>query len=96
MTDLYGSVGNALSRLKTIVPNSDGPTEAQILSEAEFKPGLFRLVFHAGDYLDANGVVPEESRFLDIFPLRIDMSEAAQCPVPVLVSPFGYSTNRRS
>jgi 5-hydroxyisourate hydrolase len=53
-------------------------------------------VFHAGAYLDAIGTPPEDPRFLDVIPLRFGMSEASHFHVPLLLSPFGYSTYRGS
>ncbi|MCB1400546.1 MAG: hydroxyisourate hydrolase, partial [Rhodobacteraceae bacterium] len=62
----------------------------------EFAVGCYELVFHAGDYLDASGTPPEDPRFLNIVPIRFGMSEAAHYHVPLLLSPFGYSTYRGS
>ena len=74
----------------------DGRTDERILPTAEFAPGVYELVFHAGEYLDATGAPPESPRFLDVIPLRFGMSEAAHYHVPLLLSPFGYSTYRGS
>lgn len=82
--------------LKTLVTNNDGRTNEQILPAAEFAPGTYELVFHAGAYLDACGTPPEEPRFLDVVPIRFGMSEPAHYHVPLLLSPFGYSTYRGS
>ena len=53
-------------------------------------------MFFAGDYLRAMGQAPETPRFLDVVPIRFGMSEAAHYHVPLLLSPFGYSTYRGS
>ncbi len=82
--------------LRRLVTNSDGRTDEQILPEAEFETGGYELEFHAGAYLDACGVPPEEPRFLDVIPIRFGMSEQAHYHVPLLLSPFGYSTYRGS
>lgn len=82
--------------LKETVTNADGRTDAQILPAAEFETGTFELVFHCGDYLDRIGVAPEVPRFLDVVPLRFGMSEPEHYHVPLLLSPFGYSTYRGS
>jgi 5-hydroxyisourate hydrolase len=82
--------------LRETVTNADGRTDARILPEDEFEPGVYELVFHAGEYLDAAGVPPEAPRFLDQIPIRFGMSEAAHYHVPLLLSPFGYSTYRGS
>ena len=82
--------------LKTLATNDDGRTDEQILPAGEFAIGEYELVFHAGAYLDASGTPPEEPRFLDIVPIRFGMSEQAHYHVPLLLSPFGYSTYRGS
>jgi 5-hydroxyisourate hydrolase len=94
--DLYRIDGEERVFLKSVFTNSDGRTDEQILPASEFALGTYELVFHAGDYLDAIGIAPEEPRFLDVVPLRFGMSEAAHYHVPLLLSPFGYSTYRGS
>ncbi|MCB2092843.1 MAG: hydroxyisourate hydrolase [Rhodobacteraceae bacterium] len=94
--DLYRIEGEARTHLRSLVTNDDGRTDEQILPAAEFAPGTYELVFHTGAYLDASGVPPEAPRFLDIVPLRFGMSEKAHYHVPLLLSPFGYSTYRGS
>ena len=82
--------------LTTLRTNADGRTDKQILPAEQFEIGTYELVFHAGAYLDAVGVAPETPRFLDIIPLRFGMSDASHYHVPLLLSPFGYSTYRGS
>ena len=94
--DLYKIAGDARAHLVTLVTNADGRTDSQILPPDEFEIGTYELVFHAGAYLDANGTPPEEPRFLDLIPIRFGMSEASHYHVPLLLSPFGYSTYRGS
>jgi len=94
--DLYRITGETRTHLKTVVTNDDGRTDAQILPAGEFALGTYELVFHAGDYLDRIGVPPEAPRFLDIIPLRFGMSEEQHYHVPLLLSPFSYSTYRGS
>lgn len=94
--DLYRIEGDARRHLRSVVTNADGRTDSQILPAKEFETGSYELVFHAGAYLDAQGVPPESPRFLDVVPIRFGMSEAAHYHVPLLLSPFGYSTYRGS
>ncbi len=94
--ELFALVGEGRKLLKTLVTNEDGRTDAQILPSEEFAVGTYELVFHAGDYLTATGVPPEAPRFLDVIPLRFGMSEQSHYHVPLLLSPFGYSTYRGS
>ncbi|WP_170789242.1 hydroxyisourate hydrolase [Ruegeria lacuscaerulensis] len=94
--ELFRIDGTDRSLLKTLVTNDDGRTDEQILPEAEFSTGEFELIFHAGAYLDASGTPPEDPRFLDVIPIRFGMSEDSHYHVPLLLSPFGYSTYRGS
>ncbi len=94
--DLYRIDRETRDFVKSLVTNDDGRTDEQILPAADFVLGTYELVFHAGAYLDAIGTPPEEPRFLDVIPLRFGMSEASHYHVPLLLSPFGYSTYRGS
>lgn len=94
--DLYRIEGDTRTHLRSLATNSDGRTDEQILPAEEFSLGTYELVFHAGAYLDTIGTPPEDPRFLDVIPLRFGMSEAAHYHVPLLLSPFGYSTYRGS
>ena len=94
--ELHRFNGAAREHIRTLQTNADGRTDEQILPESEFSVGEYELVFHAGAYLDANGTPPENPRFLNVIPIRFGMSEAAHYHVPLLLSPFGYSTYRGS
>lgn len=77
--------------------NADGRTDGAILPQEEFAIGEYELVFHAGDYLRASGQAGEEPLFLDEVPIRFGISDgAAHYHVPLLLSPFGFSTYRGS
>jgi 5-hydroxyisourate hydrolase len=91
--DLY--INNSI--LKSVVTNSDGRTGEPLLEGAEFGDGIYELCFHAGDYLKAQGLILAEPLFLDIIPIRFGIADPAQhYHVPLLLSPFGYSTYRGS
>jgi 5-hydroxyisourate hydrolase len=94
--DLYRIENETRTHIRSLVTNADGRTDEQILPATEFATGVYELVFHAGAYLDAIGTPPETPRFLDMIPLRFGMSEASHYHVPLLLSPFGYSTYRGS
>ena len=94
--ELFRLEGETRVHLKTLVTNDDGRTDEQILPEAEFALGTYELVFHAGAYLRASGQAGTEPMFLDVVPLRFGMSEASHYHVPLLLSPYGYSTYRGS
>jgi 5-hydroxyisourate hydrolase len=83
--------------LKSVTTNSDGRTDKPLLADAEFKPGVFELRFMAGAYLKQSGLHMEEPAFLDVIPIRFGIADASQhYHVPLLLSPFGYSTYRGS
>ena len=94
--ELFQIEGEDRRLLKTLFTNDDGRTDEQILPEAEFSTGEFELIFYTGEYLDASGAPAEEPRFLDVIPIRFGMSEHSHYHVPLLLSPFGYSTYRGS
>ncbi len=94
--ELFRLTGETRTHLATAVTNADGRTDAPILPVETFKTGTYELLFHAGAYLDGSGTPPEDPRFLDIIPIRFGMSENAHYHVPLLLSPFGFSTYRGS
>jgi len=79
--------------VRNMVTNTDGRTDTPILPKHEFTIGIFELVFHAGAYFNSSGV---DAKFLDKIPIRFGLSEENHYHVPLLLSPFGYSTYRGS
>ena len=68
-----------------------------LLQGAELKAGQYELLFHVGDYLRAGGGALPDPPFLDLVPLRFGIADAGQhYHVPLLVSPYAYSTYRGS
>lgn len=94
--ELYRLDGGGRELVASMATNADGRTDSPILPREEFRAGEYELVFHAGDYLDAAGLSDGAPRFLDRVPIRFGMSEDAHYHVPLLLSPFGYSTYRGS
>lgn len=79
------------------ITNADGRCQKPLLSGADFKRGEYELVFHAGDYFAAAGVTLPEPRFLDRVVIRFGVAdETEHYHVPLLISPFAYSTYRGS
>lgn len=94
---LYKVSGNSHRKIAEAVTNADGRTDAPILPQAKFATGSYELVFFAGDYLRATGQAGDEPLFLDQVPIRFGMSDGeAHYHVPLLLSPYGYSTYRGS
>jgi len=95
--DLFRLEGDIRGHIRSLTTNADGRTDSHILPADEFATGTYELVFHAGDYLSATGTLPEDPPFLDIIPIRFGISDAdSHYHVPLLLSPFGYSTYRGS
>lgn len=87
---LHGDHGHHLLESHT---NADGRVDAPLLEGESFAPGEFELQFHVGQYFSRLGL---DSPFLDIVPVRFRISEKAHYHVPLLVTPFSYSTYRGS
>lgn len=89
-------VGEA-APLKAIRTNADGRADAPLLEGETFAAGQYELRFHAGEYLRAAGVTLPDPAFLDVIPIRFGIADpAAHYHVPLLLSPYGYSTYRGS
>ena len=90
--------GEEAELIRTVVTNADGRVDGgPILADAEFAAGIYTLLFHAGDYMRRIGTPLSEPAFLDIIPIRFGISDTtAHYHVPLLISPYGYSTYRGS
>ena len=94
---LYRISGQSHRKIAETVTNADGRSDAPLLKGADFRAGLYELVFSAGDYLRASGQAAQEILFLDQIPIRFGISdESAHYHVPLLISGHGYSTYRGS
>lgn len=76
--------------------NADGRLDSPLLEGAAHIGGVFEIAFHAGDYLRAAGIALPDTPFLDVIPIRFGISEDAHYHVPLLLSPYGFSTYRGS
>ena len=94
---LYRIEAGEREQIAEAMTNADGRTDAPILPRGAFAPGVYELEFHAGDYLRASGQAGAEPLFLDIVPIRFGISDPqAHYHVPLLLSPYGFSTYRGS
>lgn len=84
-----------LADLKT---NSDGRTDAPLLEGEALQPGRYRLSFHVADYFRSRDALPAgEPPFLDVVEVAFGIAHASgNYHVPLLVSPWSYSTYRGS
>ena len=77
--------------------NADGRCDAPLLEGDALEAGTYELEFAVGDYFAALGVAMPAPRFLDVVTLRFGIADAAaHYHVPLLVSPWSYSTYRGS
>jgi 5-hydroxyisourate hydrolase len=84
-------------RLKTVRTNHDGRVDIPILADEELRPGRYELVFAVGAYFAALDPSLPDPPFLDEVPVRFGIADPAlHYHVPLLVSPWAYSTYRGS
>ena len=90
----HGDRSKALVQTRT---NDDGRTDAPLLQGAAFVAGVYELVFAAGDYFRELGLTLPDPPFLDEIALSFGVADPQQnYHVPLLVSPWSYSTYRGS
>lgn len=90
-------VARATTPVVVAVTDEDGRCAQPMLEGAAFTQGTYELHFHAGDYFDRTGDKQPAPKFLDIVVIRFGIASSDQhYHVPLLLSPFGYSTYRGS
>jgi len=94
---LYRKRGADYALMKEVSTNADGRCAAPLLENEAFTTGEYRLVFSAGSYFAAHGVRVPQPAFVDEVTLDFGVADAgAHYHVPLLVSPYSYSTYRGS
>ena len=84
------------SILRTVT-NADGRTDAPLMIGDAFRTGTYELVFEIGAYFRSLGTATADPPFLDIVPIRFTIAERdGHYHVPLLASPWSYSTYRGS
>ncbi len=95
--ELYQLTENTAQLVKTVVTNSDGRTDEPLLTGEQFKPGKYQLVFHTASYFTQQGIQLAQTPFLDDIVIRFGISDLdSHYHVPLLVSPYSYSTYKGS
>lgn len=83
--------------LKTVITNADGRTDEPLMTGADMRSGQFQMLFHIGDYFRQGGVALANPPFIDRIPLHFGIADIqAHYHVPLLASPWAYSTYRGS
>lgn len=94
---LWRQSGTEWKQVTTAVTNADGRTDSPLLSGDALLAGTYELRFQVGAYFQRVGVESGSIPFLDEVPIRFGVSDpTASHHVPLLVTPFGYSTYRGS
>lgn len=94
---LFRVAGARRTLLARFTSNADGRCDTPLLQGTDFTCGMYELDFAVGDYFAAAGVELAQPRFLDVVTLRFGIADnQTHYHVPLLVSPYAYSTYRGS
>ena len=93
---LFRLHGDERTLLATRSTNQDGRCDEPLLDGPAFAPGTYELVFSIGTYFRDTPVVLTEPPFLDEVPLRFNITDNRHYHVPLLASPWSFSTYRGS
>ena len=97
LLQVQGGSGGQFIDMAKVVTNSDGRVDRPLLEGEMMKAGRYRLIFSAGAYFKAEGVALPAYPFLDDVVIDFGISDPDQhYHVPLLLSPYGYSTYRGS
>jgi 5-hydroxyisourate hydrolase len=95
--ELHFRGDRAWGLVTTAVTNADGRTDAPLLSGARIDPGTYELRFSAAAYFKGVGVPLTDPPFLEVIVIRFGIADPeGDYHVPLLLSPYGYSTYRGS
>lgn len=90
LVELFWVGEDGAVKLREATTNADGRTDAPLLSGDELETAVYELVFHVGDYFR------DEAGFLDTVPIRFRAGAGGSYHVPLLCTPWAYSTYRGS
>lgn len=95
--DLHRVDGAGRQFVATATTNATGRTDAPLVADGRLEPGTYELTFGAGDYFRRTGVAISDPPFLGEVVVRVGIADATgHYHVPLLLSPYGYSTYRGS
>ena len=96
LIDLYKFEADGRKHIKQMCTNADGRTDMPILDLDAVEICNYELIFNTGNYLMKLHKLAREDLFLDIIPVRFFVQKKVHYHIPLLLSPFGYSTYRGS
>jgi len=95
--ELRARRGDKMVHLRTVVTNQDGRCDGPLLEGEEMQAGQYELVFAVGDYFQKQGVELPQPPFIDRVTIAFGIADTMQnYHVPLVVSPWSYSTYRGS
>lgn len=95
--ELFAIEGTQRRSVMRTLTNADGRTDSPLMIGDAFRTGTYELVFEVGAYFKALGTATADPPFLDVVPIRFTIAEPdGHYHVPLLVSPWSYSTYRGS
>lgn len=95
--ELWGIEAGDLALLTTAVTNADGRTNTPMRARGDLQAQTYELVFHVGDYFRQQNLTLPKRPFLDRVPVQFAIADPdSHYHVPLLVSPWSYSTYRGS
>lgn len=95
--ELHGLDDGVPELLRRVQTNADGRVDGALLDGADLRRGRYSLTFHVADYFRSRGVALPDPPFLDLVVIRFGVADADRhYHVPLLVSPWSYSTYRGS
>ena len=95
--ELFAIEGEQRRSVLRAVTNADGRTDAPLMTGDAFRIGTYEIVFEVEGYFKALGMAMADPPFLDVVPIRFTIAEPdGHYHVPLLASPWSYSTYRGS
>ena len=95
--DVHQLIDGERRHVATATTADNGRTALPLVSGSEGTPGVYEMTFHIGEYFRRAGIPLPAPPFLDEVVIRVGLADALQhYHVPLLVSPYGYSTYRGS
>jgi hydroxyisourate hydrolase len=95
--ELFALAGETRRLVASAATNADGRTDRPLLAGDDLSGGAYELLFHVGDYFRRKDAALPGPAFLDVVPVRFGIADpSAHYHVPLLVSPWAYSTYRGS